>query len=87
MRGGLQERKATKREILEFIRLKEVIYYWQLAEEFGYTRQTAKVKLNTLSKQGLVTPLKPAERPRRWILTNKGEDRLLYLKTRQHAGE
>lgn len=49
--------KATKIEVLTFIRERKVIVRFDLVERFGLKPSSAKWRLWTLAKQGLIEPL------------------------------
>ena len=71
------ERKATKREILDFIAEQGMIEVWQLRDKFGYTHESAKSKLSRLKKEGLVINMTRD----RWELTEKGYKRRDYYRS------
>lgn len=67
-------KKASKLEILEFIKEKEIISPFDLVNRFGYTRLGAGSMLSWLKSQGLVIN----ERRGEWTLTDDGMRRLIY---------
>jgi Mn-dependent DtxR family transcriptional regulator len=68
------KQKVSKRQILEFISNRRVIEYWELREKFNIADRTAENKLTKLKKEGLVINVPGS----RWILTVKGDRRVLY---------
>jgi len=87
----MAEAKANKREILSFIKEREIITPHDLVEQFDYTYSYASKKLSLLKKQGLVQDLgnTPSSYRGQWCLTNMGYERLYYLqrKTQKHQVE
>ena len=67
--------RATKLEVLAFIREQEVVGPMHLVNQFSYRYAGAKYRLYTLAKQGLVVNIGVGE----WTLTEAGYDRLFYL--------
>jgi len=49
-----QKIKATKLDVLEFIKKKGLIEIWQLRDKFNYSDESAHKRLQRLKKQGLV---------------------------------
>ena len=49
-----QKIKATKLDVLEFIKKKGLIEIWQLRDKFNYSDESAYKRLQRLKKQGLV---------------------------------
>ncbi len=47
------KQKVSTRDILEFIRIRSVIQYWELREKFGIADRIAKNKFTNLKKEGL----------------------------------
>lgn len=56
--------KATKEQVLEFIKKREMVYIYDLVERFGYFYDGAQIGLNRLKKQYLVTGMGWG-----WVLT------------------
>ena len=48
-----QKIKATKLDVLEFIKKKGLIEIWQLRDKFNYSDESAYKRLQRLKKQGL----------------------------------
>jgi Mn-dependent DtxR family transcriptional regulator len=69
------ERVPTRIEILEFIRNRQFIQPWELADRFGYTHKFAKLKVHRLYRAGLIGNTVRGK----WNLTYKGLRRLEYL--------
>jgi len=67
-------KKASKLEILDFIKDKEIIAPFDLVNKFGYTLTGAKSMLSWLKSQKLVTN----ERKGEWTITDGGLRRLIY---------
>jgi Mn-dependent DtxR family transcriptional regulator len=74
----MQEKASTK-EILEFIKLKQFIEPWQLSDKFGYTEKGSAKKLSILKKRGLLNN----EIYGQWDVTEKGTARLIYYGKRE----
>ena len=72
-------RRATKLEVLAFIREREVVGPMHLVDHFGYRYWGARKRLYNLSKQGLAVNIGVGE----WTLTEAGYERLFYLKSRE----
>jgi len=68
------ERKANKISVLAFIHRREVVTWFDLTEEFGYTYWGAIKRLKTLLKQGLIKRIGRGE----YCLSEDGYDRLDY---------
>ncbi len=66
--------KATRLEILEFIKDKETISVFDLVNQFNYTHGGAGRRLNYLKELRLVVN----ERRGEWTLTDDGMRRLIY---------
>lgn len=47
-------RRATKSEVLIFIRRRKLIGWWDLVDYFGYSYQGSRNRLHRLKKQGLI---------------------------------
>jgi len=73
----------TKLEILELIDDNEIIGPRELANYFGMSYNWAKLRIQRLSKAGLIEPL-GAERGR-WLLSLEGHRKLEYLRRREDA--
>lgn len=67
--------KATKSELLKYIKKKEIITAMDLVDHFGYKPESAKAKLRSLRQKGLVTSWVS---PGQWCLTQQGEKRYQY---------
>ena len=68
--------KATKLDVLRFIWEREAIEAMDLVNEFGYTYDSARVRLNRLERARLVEKL--GIRPGAYCLTNEAIWRLEY---------
>lgn len=75
--------KASKLEVLEFIKRRRLVFIYQLVEEFGYTYRSAKCRLGRLKKQGLVI----SDSKGCWVLTDEGIRRLRWLKHKMEQQE
>jgi predicted ArsR family transcriptional regulator len=84
-----REEKATRREILAFIRQSEVIDYKDLMNQFGYAKEGAATRIHRLRRMRCVEPV--GRVPGRYGLTEHGERRLAYYEQRERerlaAGE
>lgn len=69
-----QKIKATKLDVLEFIKKKGLIEIWQLRDKFNYSDESAYKRLQRLKKQGLVINMTRGS----WELTEEGYRRLRY---------
>ncbi|MBA7693164.1 hypothetical protein ES703_101740 [subsurface metagenome] len=69
-----QKIKATKLDVLEFIKKKGLIEIWQLRDKFNYSDESAYKRLQRLKKQGLVINMPRGS----WELTEEGYRRLRY---------
>ncbi len=69
-----QKIKATKLDVLEFIKKKGLIEIWQLRDKFNYSDESAYKRLQRLKKQGLVINMTRGS----WKLTEEGYRRLRY---------
>lgn len=69
-----QRIRATKLELLEFIRDRQMIQSFELRDHFGYTESGARGRLSYLKKQGLVINMTKD----RWELTVEGFAKLIY---------
>jgi len=67
--------KATKLEVLKFIKKVEIITVNGLVDHFGYKPKGAMNRIYTLVQDGLLTPWVS---PNQWVLTQTGEERLKY---------
>jgi len=70
--------RATKLELLQFIKDRQIIFIYSLVEYFGYTYKSAQYRLNLLRRQGLAT----SDGKGAWVLTEEGIRRLRWLKAR-----
>ncbi len=70
----------TKLELLQYVRGQEVVWIKTLSAHFGYTYWGAVSRLKRLCKESLVEPLYVRGLNQgRYILTNRGFERLAYL--------
>ena len=69
-----QKSKATKLDVLEFIKKKGLIEIWQLRDKFNYSDESAYKRLQRLKKQGLVINMTRGS----WELTEEGYRRFRY---------
>lgn len=67
--------KATKVELLKFIKKRDIIFVNDLVDHFGYKPQSARVKLYALAREGLLTSWVS---PEQWCLTQQGENKYQY---------
>ena len=72
----IYEIKATRQEVLKFIKARDVVDIMDLVNQFGYTYGYARIKLHRLEKAGLIEKL--GIRPGAFCLTNEGIRRLEY---------
>lgn len=71
--------KARKKDILEFIRKRGMVWAYELAEKFGYSESYVPTLLKRLKKQGLIINMTPGC----WELTEEAYRRLRYYGKRQ----
>ena len=69
---------ATKLDILEFIKRREIILPYELAEKFHYSEKTIPKLLHRLKKAGLVINMTRGS----WELTEGGYRKLRYYRKR-----
>ncbi len=67
-------KRASKLQVLEFIRDKEIIRAFDLVEKFGYSEGGAWATLSWLKRQGLIINDRRGE----WTITDLGLKRLIY---------
>ena len=67
--------RATKVELLKFIKKREIITANDLVDHFRYKPESARVKLYALAREGLLTSWVS---PGQWSLTQQGEKRYQY---------
>jgi hypothetical protein len=81
----MAEAKATKKELLEFMRGREIITARDLIAYFGYSYSYACKRLSLLKKQGLVHDMgdTPSTHRGQWCLTKKGYEKLYFLQQRE----
>lgn len=72
--GGKRQQRASKIEVLEFIKAQGMITREMLMKAFGYTYDGAQTKLRTLEREYLI------QRDDKWnyAITNLGDRRLNY---------
>jgi len=68
------KKKATKLDVLLFIKQKEIISAFDLVERFGYTSDGAGSMLSWLKREKLVINGRRGE----WELTDAGLSKLIY---------
>jgi len=73
--------RASKNDVLKFIRRKEIIEVNDLVEEFGYSLPTARNKIIRLEKAGLVEKL--GARRGAYCLTSEAHGRLEYYERKE----
>lgn len=81
--------KATKREILSFIKGRKIVTSYDLMERFSYTYSYACKKLSLLKRQSLVKDLgntSSSHRGQRCV-TRQGYNRLVYLQSKTEDNE
>jgi Mn-dependent DtxR family transcriptional regulator len=66
--------KATKLEVLHFIRRRKLVGWWDLREYFRYTDKSAIGRLYRLKKAGLIANFGRGQ----YTLTDEGSRRLRY---------
>jgi len=66
--------KANKLQVLEFIKERQLIWVYELVQEFGYTDRSARDRLYRLKKAGLVINMTRGC----WELTEEGYRKLRY---------
>ena len=75
--------KATKLEVLEFIRRRRIVTIMDLIDQFGYRYWGARRRLYRFNKEGLVEPFQedfdevPYDQVR-WGITETGINKLAY---------
>ena len=74
-----RERKATKKKILEYIEWWGMVSPALLADRFVYMDGVAANTLTRLKKQGLVFNTNVGQ----WHLTERGKQRLAYLRKKE----
>jgi hypothetical protein len=72
--------KATKRQILAYIRAEMWVETWQVADRFNYSLVRAKFRLYALRKEGLVENRAAKDK---WNLTETGYRRLEYFERKE----
>ena len=66
--------KATKLQVLEFIKERQLVWVYEVAQKFGYTDHGARIRLIRLKKAGLVINMTRGC----WELTEEGYRKLRY---------
>lgn len=74
MRTMAKQIKATKLDVLKYIKSEGLVEVWQLRDHFGYSEMTVYNKLSRLKKQGLVINMTEGK----WELTEEGFRRLRF---------
>lgn len=74
--------KATKKDVLTFIKERKIISPYELAERFRFSPKYVRNLLWRLKKAGLVINMTKG----RWELTEDGYRRLKYYDKRQSGG-
>ena len=74
MRGGKQQQRATKIQVLEFIKTERMVTKEALMETFGYTSGGAQNKLRRLEREDLIQ----GDDEGHYAITNLGDRRLNY---------
>lgn len=77
---GRYPTKATKEEVLLFIRDREWITIHDLVNQFGYKYKGAEKRLYNLARESMITPW--IERGQ-WTLTQDGERKCQYYEQRR----
>jgi hypothetical protein len=67
--------KATKSEVLLFIKRCEIVGKNDLVQHFSYKHRSAEYRLYTLARQGLIIPIPTIGQ---WRLSKLGEKRCKY---------
>lgn len=67
--------RATKFEVLHFIKKREIVCRNDLADHFGYKPKGAEDRLYTLAREGLITQIPTIGQ---WRLSKLGEKRYQY---------
>jgi len=78
MRGGKQQRRATKLDVLELIKIERMITKETLMKTFGYTSEGAQTKLRGLEQEDLIQ----RDDSGHFAITNLGDRRLNYCQLR-----
>ena len=66
--------KATKLQVLEFIKERQLVWVYEIEQKFGYTDHGARIRLIRLKKAGLVINMTRGC----WELTEEGYRKLRY---------
>ena len=74
MRGGKQQQRASKTDILEFVKTQRIVTKETLMKAFGYTSGGAQNKLRRLEQEHLIQ----GDDERHYAITNLGDRRLNY---------
>ncbi len=72
----MRAKVATKRQVLEFIEGKGLVWVYEIEQKFGYTNHSARERLRRLKKEGLVINMTRGT----WELTEAGYRRLRYYR-------
>lgn len=76
--------RATKVELLKYIKKREIVTASDLVEHFRYTPESAKRKLRGLRQQGLLTSWVSQEQ---WCLTQIGRKEVSVFRQKSGAGK
>ena len=66
--------KATKLQVLEFIKERQLVWVYEIEQKFGYTDHGARIRLIRLKKAGLAINMTRGC----WELTEEGYRKLRY---------
>ncbi len=66
--------KASKLQVLEFIKERQLVWVYEVVQKFGYTDHGARIRLTRLKKAGLVINMTRGC----WELTEEGYRKLRY---------
>ncbi|MDD5510446.1 MAG: hypothetical protein PHI12_06535 [Dehalococcoidales bacterium] len=73
--------RATKIEVLKYVREREIVVVNDLVEHFGYKPEGSRRRLYALAEEGLLTSWVS---PGRWCLTQEGIRRLKYYADKEN---
>ena len=66
--------KASKLQVLEFIKERQLVWVYEVVQKFGYTDHSARIRLIRLKKAGLAINMTRGI----WELPEEGYKRLRY---------
>ena len=83
LHSGWQPLKASKLDVLGFIKDREVVTATSLMNEFGYTLSSAKCRLSQLHKERYIESYCRGQ----WCLTQRGWDKVDYVRSSRKKRE